>query len=471
MRSRILVIACAVTYALVIALLALVLLGSQQGTADGVTTDSGGRVALIGLAFAAVIPAFISRLDVTVPRWVPWSIGAVSLLIVVTLFSLVASGRNSLAWALYGGLQVLRAQVNFNDLDWVVQWLVCDLCDRWDPHYGPSLAWWNPLTGGSIDLRWVAPLGFVLAGTMVLGLIWLARRSTGRGTVVLLIAAVSPAWLLQLDRANLDGLVFLTIVAGGWLVSRRESLTTWTIFAVLIWLVGSLKYYPFAVGIALLPALRLRRGWLVLVGYATATATFMAVYWPDFLDSLRWNSEAILVTDDFPAYGRLMVLSRMGALGPSDTWLSPGNLLFAGLVFAALLWGLAWSLTLRTSSVALPSMALGGGTVFLSAVFVGGFGFMYKGIFLLPLIPLLSLPFTQRRSRMPLYTSIVSLVLIALSMTMAYSSVLTTLAGVIAAALAAGAGIGLVARMLRDRLALQTVGESCSGKPQARIRS
>ncbi len=445
-------IAAGSTYAFIIAILFVLMRGSQQATTDGVTTDSGGRTALMALALATVLPWFIQRFDVQVPKWLPWAIGGVSLAITAALWSLVAAGLNSLAWAAYGGLQVLRGRANFNDLDWDIRWLACDLCDKWNPHYGPSLALANPITGGLIDVGWVTPLGFALAGALALGLVWLARESTGRGVLVLMIAAVGPAWLLQQDRANLDGLVFVVIVFGAWLVRRRESLLTWSVFAALIWVIGTLKYYPFAVGIALLPALRLRRGWTVIAGFVLASVTFMALAWSDFRDSLRWNGESILVTWDFPAYGRLMVLSRMGEFSSNDSWLGLGNLLFLGMAACAVLWGLAWSSDLHTKTVAKPVMALGGGTVFLSAVLIGGFGFMYKGAFLLPLIPLLSLPLRTRsgQPRMRLYTSLVALICIGFAMMVAYASVLTTLAGIVAASIGVGAGLGLTWRGWRQ---------------------
>lgn len=441
------------TYILLAILLGLLLIGSQGTAVDGVTTDSGGRVALIALALVALVPAFIRRIDISTPRWMPWGIGALSFSITSALWALVALNKDSLAWAAYGGLQVLRGRVNFNDLDWDIRWLACDLCDYWNPHYGPSLAWLNPLTGSAIDVSWVTPLGFLMAAAMVLGLVWLARKSSGRGVLVLLIAAVGPAWLLQQDRANLDGLVFLAIVAGGWLVTRWPALWSWAVFAGLIWVNGTLKYYPFAVGIALLPALKLRRGWTVIVGFAVATVVFMVLAWSDFLDSLTWNEESILVTWDFPAYGRMMVLSRMGDLGVEDSWLNPVNLLFLAIAAAALIWGFLWAKSIHVSSMGLPAMALGGGTVFLAAVLIGGFGFMYKGAFLLPLVPLLSRPMRHRHaaSRMTLYTSLVALALTTLAVTVAYASVLTTIAGMVAASIGVGAGLQLTWRSLAGR--------------------
>lgn len=445
-------------------ILLLLLRGSQQATADGVTTDSGGRVALIGILFASVVPAFISRVDIHIPRWIPWAVGALSLLLTTVLWSLVASGRDALAWAAYGGLQVLRAPVNFNDLNWPLRWLDCGQCSSEQVQFGPALTWLEPATGGLVNASWTTPLGFLLALVMVLVLVVLIRRSNGRGALVLLLAAVGPAWLLQQDRANTDGLVFLVIVLGAWLVARRDTLVSWSGLAVAIWLFGALKFYPLAIGLVLLLALRLRRGWLVLLGFTAASAALMALSWQEFQASSAWNALRNTVVFDFPAYGRVMVTARMGSLS-GEGWLTPGSALFLALAVAAGWWGWSWARTLRSQSLTQPVMAIGGSTVFLAAILIGGFGYMYKGIFLLPLIPLLALPRGSRPGRLALYTSLFATVLIALAVTLAYSSVLTTLAGVTAASLGLGAGLYEVVRLLRSA---QPIGKGDHSAPSAR---
>jgi len=88
-------------------------------------------------------------------------------------------------------------------------------------------------------------------------------------------------------------------------------------------------------------------------------------------------------------------------------------------------------------------LALGGSSIFIAAVLVGGFSFLYKGSFLVLLVPLLSLC-TPSDSRSRTYTSVVALLCVALGVSVAYSPILTTMAGLIAASVAFGLGLSHV---------------------------
>lgn len=90
--------------------------------------------------------------------------------------------------------------------------------------------------------------------------------------------------------------------------------------------------------------------------------------------------------------------------------------------------------------------------MFLASILVGGAGFMYKGAFLLPLVPLLALPWRSAgHDRIVLYTSLFALVLTGYALTAAYASVLTTLSGITVACIALGAGLELTWRRIRSR--------------------
>ena len=83
-------------------------------------------------------------------------------------------------------------------------------------------------------------------------------------------------WLLLLERGNIDAVILWAAVVSAFLVSKIglkggsgwRVLWPWVVGAMLIWIVGTWKYYPFALGLMLLPALRIRRGWIVVVGFA-----------------------------------------------------------------------------------------------------------------------------------------------------------------------------------------------------------
>ena len=434
---------------LLILIIVLVVFGRGQAVSvDGLTTDTGGRVALVSLALAALLPLSITKLTVTVPRWVLWAVGGLSLFLVGVMWLLATVGSDS-AWAVYGGLQVLRADNGFSDLDWVVQWISCGLCEEWDPNYGPGLAALGPLLLGPLGPSWVPIMGFAMAVAMTLSLVWMGALSTGRGALVVVVAALGPAWLLMLDRANLDALVLLAFVAGAWVIGRRNTIWAWVFFAVIIWVMGTLKFYPFVMALALAPVLRLHRGWVVLAGFGTATAAFFLVSWDSIQETMSGNSSMIRL-EDFPAYGRLVVVDRMVGLTSGEAPVAAASALVFLLAVAAFLWGVWWARGLSTTSVILPVLAVGGSTAYLTAVLAAGFAFMYKGAFLLLVIPLLSLPRGQR-SRFHLYTSVFTLLCLALALTIGYGTLLTTLAGITAASVAFGAGLSLCLRMLVGR--------------------
>lgn len=442
----------AATLILTAALLLMVLRHGQAASIDGGTTpDTGGRVAFIAIGFAAVIPAFITRLDLRVPRWVVPITGGLSMATLLALWLLVTTGRDGAAWSLYGGLQVLRARTTFADIDWVARALECGGCEQWPQMHGPAIYLFEWLTFGAFSPSWVVPLGLAIALTLSAILAWLSLQASNFGRVVLLIAALSPAWLLLLDRANLDALLVLALAFGALLVNRRESLVTWSAFAAFIFIAGAIKYYPFAAALALLPALRLRRGWIVLAGFATATAAYLLLIRDQLARASEYNALDVTILYDFPAYGRLIVLDRLGGgVAGAPLWYV-GTALLLFLVISAAGWGWRWSSLEQPVGAPTLALTLGGSAAFLAAVFVSGFGYMYKGPFLLLTVPLIAgtaARIGQSRNRAALFGTLFVLVNLVYTMTVAYSSLLTTLAGLIVAGFALGAGLAQTTRLV-----------------------
>ena len=442
------VAAASVVAILTASVLAAVFVHGQATSIDGgTTTETGGRFAVVALLLAVVATAFVIRLDIAVPRWIPAFSGVLSFLIALSLWMVVFAGLDSIAWMAYGGLQVLRARTTFADLDWVARALECNGCDAWPQLHGPALELIHRVTGGIFGPQLVLPLGLLLAVLLSGALVYLSRNSEGIGKVALLIAAASPAWLLLLDRANLDGLVLLVLVIGIWFAFRSDSIGSWALLAGMLFVVGAIKYYPFAAALVLLPALRLRRGWMVVAGFTIAVLGYMALYWNEFRNASAYNTERNAVLWDFPAYGRLFILDRTGASVPGSAGWTVVNALVVGMVVASVLWG--WSLRslLRHSSPIPATLALGGSTVFVAAIVVSGFGYMYKGGFLLLMVPVLSLVLANAQglgSRFGLFSSLFMLVLVVLALTVAYSSLLATISGVLAACFALGLAFGQI---------------------------
>ena len=436
-------VAIAITWAITFGILAIVLLAAGGFIATSSTEGSGGRPAIFVLALVAVFPLFISTLTLRSPRWLPWLIGAISITLPVLLWFLVSSGRNETAWSVYGGLQVLRAGETFNDLAVVIRDFDCGGCAALDANYGPGLTWLKPLTFGIPISGLTTALGLVLILIMSLALAWLARNSKPLGAIALLVASVGSAWLLLLDRANLDALVFLLPIVAVLLIRWRNTWFVWAAIAALIWILGTWKYYPFGLGILLLPALKLKRGWIILLVFLIAAAAFMAVFWSDFIQNSNTYA-GFTVIQDFPAVSRLAITTRMvGGSGLATALMA--NVIVYALVIAAITWGVLVGRRLSGVARNEAMLAGAGAVIFLGTIVVGGFGFAYKVAFLLLMLPLMAIA-AQVGSKFLLYSSLVGTILILIPSTIAYSTLLTSLAGIIAASIGLGASVVVLLR-------------------------
>ncbi len=203
--------------------LTLRVLAVAAGSSDGIVDpDSGGQTAAFVLFLVAFVLLAVSSLTIVVPRFVPWVAGIISFVIAAGLTLLIQFGLDNIAWSLYGGLKVLRAPEVFNDLAWTLRWVACEGCEADATNHGVGLLWLKPLTLGHVSGEWAIPLGFLGIFAMSLALIWLAKESLPIGKLLISISAVSSAWLLLLDRANLDILVFLIPIAGVFLYRRSS---------------------------------------------------------------------------------------------------------------------------------------------------------------------------------------------------------------------------------------------------------
>jgi hypothetical protein len=409
------------------------------------------------LALVVLTAAFITRVRIASHSSAPWMIGGVSLIVSLVPWWLLASGQTQSAALLYQGLKIPQGIIQFWDLSLVLQSVDCA---RWgfdiyavgngclaDPSiYAPGMVWLQYVPGGIFAEANAGWLGVAMIIVSSLALVLLARWSTGLGQVVLLIAAIGAPWVLLLERGNVDAVVIWVAVITVALAHRWNNLTTWTIAAVLIWLVGTWKYYPFALGILLLPLVRIPRGWTVLAGFALATMGFFIYQWRAFASSISDNSEALILYD-FPAMGRLPIISRMTAEFDFESQPLIANAIVALLVVAALWWGFNFGRALPRAPLYAGMLASSGSLLFLASVLVAGFGFGYKAAFLLLLVPLSALPH-QTNQRFLLYSSVVALLLIAIPLIVAYSILLTSLAGITVAAMGLGASSAILWRNL-----------------------
>jgi len=417
------------------------------------------------LALVLLVSAFVTRVRISSLSGTPWLIAGVSLAASLVPWWLVASGRGEIGALLYQGLRIPQGIVQFWDLALVLESVDCA---RWgfdiyevgngclaEPSiYAPGMVWLQYVPGGIFSESNAGWLGVAMIVISSLALLLLARWSTGVGRIVLLISAVGAPWVLLLERGNVDAVVLWVAVITVALAHRFNSLTKWTVAALLIWIVGTWKYYPFALGLLLLPALTIRRGWTVIAGFAAATLAYIALTWEGFQTS-RAASSAMVDFGDFVVLGRTPVVARMLGHGDAIGSWQAGDTLMALIGLLAVLLGALVAWRSRVRNPILGALAAGGGALYLSVVLVAGFGYGYKATFLLLAVPYLS-AWPGSKGRLLVAVGLAALLLIGIESVVVWNTVLATTAGIIAAGIALGAGGASVLRSYQQARSAQS---------------
>jgi hypothetical protein len=214
---------------------------------------------------------------------------------------------------------------------------------------------------------------------------------------------------------------------------------------------GTWKYYPFVMGIALLPVLRLRRGWTVIATYAAATIAYVLITWQNLLFSSASNS-SMVDFGDWAVLGRVPLVARMIGATPGADGVQGMDIPVVLLVLVAFVWGVAAGRFVPRRFVFIGALASGGAALYLSSVFVAGFGYGYKAAFLLAGVPLVSSVLTRaskRGQRAIVGSSLVVLVLIAVQSAIMWNTVLVAQAGLVASAFLMGAGLRVITAYVR----------------------
>lgn len=456
-------------FALTALLVALALSRVLMSLTDPANTSTPGYmgpafVAVAVLLAVFVIGAFVRRADIRLGSGLPWLVGAVSFVVSLVPWWAVWAGNGALGGSMYSGLRVPQGIVQFWDLLLPLQSIDCasvgvdvyaanNGCLAEPTIYAPGVLWLQWVPFEVFSARYVTGLGVLGILVSSLALLWLARLSSGLGQIVLLVAAVGGPWLLLLERGNLDAVVIWVAVAAVILVRRWDSLWAWSVAAVLFWLMGTWKYYPFAMGLMLIPVLRLRRGWIVLAGYAAAVIVFMALTWETFRFSSASNTGMIDYSDMW-TLGRVPVVARMLGTDVASGGLQLGDVLLLVLALAAVVWGAAVGMSLRSarslrSALWRPSMlAIAGSSLFLASVLVAGFGWAYKATFLLLAVPLVS-GLVRSRSSVVVSSAVTVLLLTGVTAVVVWNVVLATLAGVVVAGFVLGLSGVVILRTVR----------------------
>lgn len=397
-RTSTSLLSMAATLTLLFGLLLTTFLGvfAQDPITQGVYPAIAGVSALYFLAVFG-LPWAIRRPDIRVKGWVPWAAGALTLVSILGAISLWWLDRWGLGYQWIQTLKVVSGPYGWGDLKLYFEWLTCSqqginpltadpgMCTDARMNYGPGFLWWTPFA----FLRPAADvIGVLTAIVCALAIVWLARRSTGLGILVLIAASVSSAWITLIERGNFDELIIWVAIAIVFLTYRYTGLWPWIVGGFLIVILGTWKYYPFAMVLSLIPVLRLRRGWLVVSGVLGAGVLYLLFYWNAAIGDMETH------TGLAGGVGRTTLAAFFAgeATPSSDINWADGSVLM--LIVLAALWGASVGFSQSHRRLAVlerPAMlAISGAVTILGSVVLAGSGFIYKSALLLLAVPLLS---------------------------------------------------------------------------------
>ena len=436
----------------------------RSGT-DPANTSAAGYLPLAWMAalillIVFVLAAFVRRGDVRLGRGFAWIVGAVSLVVSIVPWWSLRAGNADLTSRIYAGLHVPQGIVQFWDLSLVLKSIDCarfgfdvfaanNGCLKDPAIYGPGVLWLQYIPLHPLSDANTGALGVVMIVVSSLFLVWLARMSAGLGQLVLLVAAVGGPWLLLLERGNVDAIVIWVVGLVVLLVRRWDRVWMWWVAAAAIWIVGTWKYYPFALGIMLIPALRLRRGWTVLVGYVIATGLFMVLTWSNFRFSSSANA-AMTNYGDFVVLGRTTLVSRMVDTVVGASGWQGNDLLVLLLALVAVAWGVVVGLATRRLPMHPAMLATGGSVLYLASVLLAGFGWGYKAAFLLLCVPLVA-RFVRASRAAVVASAVLVLALVTIQSVVVWNTVLATTCGIVAGSFCAGLGTVVMVRAVAGR--------------------
>ncbi len=106
------------------------------------------------------------------------------------------------------------------------------LANPFDPggrafNYPPLV--WRPILASGVTQAWAIPLGIMLVGLFVIGIIIFPGKLNGLSIFLLLLALFSPATLLGVERGNVDLLFFFLMSMGLVLVEMAPGLSLSTL--------------------------------------------------------------------------------------------------------------------------------------------------------------------------------------------------------------------------------------------------
>lgn len=242
-------------------------------------------------------------------------------------------------------------------------------------------AWWLSL--GSLGLT--RDHNFIFGGASVglflaVAVAGVRPRTLGEvaGAAALML---SPPFLLAVNRANNDLLIFALVGGGLLLVRYAGEWGRWSCLGVAVAAATGLKYYPVlavaALGLVVRP---LRRMWLV-AGAAGLLSLLVLLSVAD-----RMSHGVLSLPDSLYTFGATVLLRRLGwASDVNAVWIVIGLLGAAGGVLAVR--GITRGLADESSGSAKVRAMFATGALLLTGCFIAGESFAYRWLFALWLWP------------------------------------------------------------------------------------
>ncbi|HUN48292.1 MAG TPA: hypothetical protein VMU85_17310 [Stellaceae bacterium] len=260
----------------------------------------------------------------------------------------------------------------------------CDILNR-PMIYSPV---WLYLMPAPLAAATTAPGGIVLNLLFIAVLpVMLKPRSLGE-LLLYCAASISTMVVYALERANADLIIFLLLLAAGWLY-RRGGAAHFAAYAAFL-LAGVLKFYPIV-----LMALAVRERWKTFLALAVLSAAIMSAFFLAFAAELRLAISHIPTgdwfTEQFSAqnvpFGLIEVYPGLAAAMPRFPGMLMGALTALSLVIAVFL---ARGLLQATDSedwTGPEATYLVMGSVLLAGCFFAGPNVDYRGIYFLFILP------------------------------------------------------------------------------------
>jgi hypothetical protein len=314
-----------------------------------------------------------------------WTLAAAAVVAIVYVpFWLSAAG----AWpggAAHFDNVIPSMEPRFADLGVVVRAFDChqpgvdlqrmNVCDPWQRAMNYPRLW---LRFGALGLRAddLVATGIAVGAAALAALLWWMAPASAAQAGLVALALASPPLLLGVERANIDLLILLLMLAAARLLG--SALLERTLGHVLIYGAFALKLFPLAaLARALVEPPALRR-WLVPA---------LAVAVPAYLWAIRHQLATIVAStphDTYWSFGGSVLPYSLAAYGAwPETWARPLGLATT-LVLIAIGAAMGWRHGRRwPPQAAAPAAGLDLGALLFLGVFVLGSSYAYRLVFLL----------------------------------------------------------------------------------------